>query len=296
MSNIATFITSKKLSNFFMELKAGLYIVATPIGNLDDITLRALFVLKHSDIIYCEDTRATQKLLQKHDISDKKLAIYNDHSNEKERQKIAGLIKEGKVICLVSDAGTPLISDPGFKLSRYLQDQNLHIDALPGACAAIAALTLSGLGSDKFFFAGFMPRTEHGRNKILKSLEDISATIIFYEGPSRILDSLIAIEKTLGNREVVVAREITKIFQTVVRKPVSEIIANFNEIKLKGEFVLLVSSEKAEINLTEEQVMKLIQELKNKGMTAKNIAEELTRRFNKKITKNEIYKMCRIGE
>ncbi len=276
-----------------MELKPGLYIVATPIGNLEDITLRALFALKNCDIIYCEDTRTTHKLLQKHEIADKKLAIYNDHSTEDARGKIAALIKEGKVICLVSDAGTPLISDPGYKLIRFLQDQNLHIDALPGACAAISALTLSGLATDKFFFAGFMPRTEHARNKLLASLSNVEASIILYEAPSRIFDSLVAIEKTLGNREIVVARELTKMFQTIVRKPVSEIIANFEAIKLKGEFVLIISGEKAEIEFSEERILELIAEMKNSGMTSKDIAEKLTAKFQKKITKNEIYKLCK---
>jgi len=275
-----------------MELTAGLYIVSTPIGNLEDITLRALFVLKNCNLIYCEDTRSTRKLLLKHGIMDKKLAVYNDHSDEYARNKIVEYIASGKIAALVSDAGTPLISDPGFKLVRTLQDQNLHIDVIPGACAAISALVLSGLPTDKFYFAGFMPKTKPAREKLLASLTDIPATLIFYDAPSRVLDSLSAIQNVLGNREVAVTREITKIFQQVIRKPVSEMIEKFDEIKTKGEFVLLISPEKQDSQISQEDVENLIHKLYAGGLSKKNIAEKIINKLGTKFKKNEIYKIC----
>ena len=285
------FKIKNSLNNLVMKLQSGLYIVATPIGNLEDITLRALFVLKNCDIIYCEDTRLAQKLLLKHGIKGKKLAIYNDHSDESERVRIAKKIHEGKMICLVSDAGTPLISDPGYKLVRFLQEKEIYIDVLPGPCAAISALVLSGLPTDRFFFAGFMPKTMVGREKLLQSLENLAATIILYDAAPRIFDSLVAIEKVLGNREVAVVREMTKIFQTVIRRSVAEIIGQFDMVKTRGEFVILISSAKPEIEFSKEDIMEQIKQMQKIGKSKKDIAEELMVKLNKKITKNEIYNM-----
>ncbi len=285
-------INRDNLNSLIMELKAGLYIVSTPIGNLDDITLRALFLLKNCDIIYCEDTRVTQRLLQKHSITAKKLSVYNDHSDDYIRGRIVEDVANGKAIVLVSDAGTPLIADPGYKIVRELHENDLLVDVIPGPCAAISALILSGMPTDKFFFAGFMPKTSVSRDKLLSSLEDLEATLIFYEAPSRILDSLKQIQISLGDREVAVVKEITKIFQTVIRKKVSELINSFDEVNIRGEFVVLVSPKHPDEKVDVEKVKLTIQEMKKNNKTTKDIAEILVKKYNKKLTKNDIYKMC----
>ena len=162
--------------------KPGLYIVSTPIGNFEDITLRAISILKNSDIILCEDTRISQKLLAKHDIHTK-LQIYNDHSDEKHRENIISLIKSGNIISLISDAGTPLISDPGYKLVRDIRNLNCHIDVVPGVSAPVTALTLSALPTDRFLFHGFLPKTIESKKKIFSELVNLKATLIFLKRP-----------------------------------------------------------------------------------------------------------------
>ena len=274
-----------------MKLEAGLYIVSTPIGNLEDITIRGISALNNCDIIYCEDTRNCNKLLEKYGIKLKKLGIYNDHSTEKTRQEIVSAILSWKSVCLISDAGTPLISDPGYKLVRNLQELGLKIDAIPGACAAINALVLSGLATDKFYFAGFMPRTAHAREKELEPLVSLKASIIFYDTGARILDSLVAVKKIMGNREICIARELTKIYQTVIRRNIDDIINNPDEIKLKGEFVLIISGEKPDIEFAPEEAEEYIKSLLARGASGKDIAENLTAKFGKKISKNEIYNL-----
>ena len=274
-----------------MTLKPGLYIVATPIGNLDDITHRAINILTNSNYIFCEDTRTTSKILQKHQIAKKKLEIYNDHSGDSTREKIASMIDSGMVISLVSDAGTPTISDPGYKLIRSLQEAGYYVDFIPGPCALIAGLVLSSMPSDKFYFGGFMPRTSSAKHTILKNLENLDATLIFYEGPSRIIDTLEAIKFSLGNREVAVARELTKMFQEVVSGKVDEVLAKADTLKLKGEFVLLIDRGGGEREVSSEEVNELIKNYLKKGLSAKDISIILKQEHHIPISRNEIYKI-----
>jgi 16S rRNA (cytidine1402-2'-O)-methyltransferase len=274
-----------------MKFKSGLYIVSTPIGNLHDISIRALEVLKASDIIFCEDTRTTQKLLQKHEITNKKLMVYNDHSSPESRKNILDLVNSGKVLSLVSDAGTPLISDPGYKLIRYLQDMGANIDVIPGASAITSALVISGMPTDKFLFLGFLPKTKEGRINTLKKYGNIDATIIFYETALRAKDTLSIIFQVFGNREVSITREITKIFQQSIRKPVKELIDN-TEIIYKGEFVILINPEVIQEKITETDIKNRIISMLNETISKKDIAEILCKEFGKKIKKNEIYKIC----
>lgn len=274
-----------------MKLNSGLYIVSTPIGNLDDITIRALEVLKHSDIICCEDTRTTQKLLQKHNIKAKKLFIYNDHADENVRRNILSFLESGQIISIVSDAGTPLISDPGYKLVREVQNRGIYIDVIPGPCALISGLVLSGLPTDKFIFLGFLPKSEEAKTKCLKKYENIDSTIIFYESANRAKDTLNSILNILGNREVAISREITKIFQQTVRKPVKNLIEE-DEITYKGEFVILISPEKEVKEITLDEIENRILSMMKQGLSKKDIASQISIDSCKKFKKNEIYKIC----
>ncbi|MCZ6914011.1 MAG: 16S rRNA (cytidine(1402)-2'-O)-methyltransferase, partial [Rickettsia endosymbiont of Ixodes persulcatus] len=197
-----------------MILKPGLYIVSTPIGNFEDITLRAISTLKNSDIILCEDTRISQKLLAKHDMHTK-LQIYNDHSDKKDREHIISLIKAGNIVSLISNAGTPLISDPGYKLSRDLRMLNCHIDVIPGVSAPITALTLSALPTDRFLFHGFLPKTTESKKKVFSELVNLKATLIFFETAPRLINTLSVAKEILGNQEICVARELTKLYQEI---------------------------------------------------------------------------------
>lgn len=242
-----------------MKPKPGLYIVSTPIGNMLDITYRAIETMRGSDYIFCEDTRVTKKLLEKHQIK-AKLSIYNDHSDNEVRNYIKKLIDEGYVVSLVSDAGTPLISDPGYKLVREMQIEGYFIDIAPGVSSPIAAITLSGMPSDRFIFNGFLPRTVESKAKIFEDLECLNATLIFFETANRLISSLEVALSVLGDREAVVAREITKLYQTVKRDKISRLISFFNENILKGEIVLLISGEAIAPNIQslEEEIKELL--------------------------------------
>ncbi len=219
------------------SLPPGLYIVATPIGNLGDITARAVEVLRGVCAIACEDTRVTGKLL-KHLGIKQRLIRYDDHSGEADRARLFGLLQDGPV-ALVSDAGTPLISDPGYRLVREARELGIAVTSLPGANAAITALTLSGLPSDRFLFAGFLPSKAKAREDTLRDLAAIPATLVFYETGPRLVASLQALEKAMPDREVAVARELTKLFEECRTGSASELGAHYTAHPAKGEIVLL---------------------------------------------------------
>ena len=220
-------------------MAAGLYILATPIGNSRDISLRALEVLKGCDVIAAEDTRVTSKLLAIHGIS-KPLIPYNDHNGPQMRPKILGRLEQGQVVALVSDAGTPLVSDPGYRLVREAIAAGANIIALPGASAVLAGLTLSGLPSDRFLFAGFLPSRAGERKSMLEELGGIRATLIFFESAQRLEDSLPALAEVLGDRQAVVARELTKLHEEVRRGSLRELAAHYTKAP-RGEVTLLVA-------------------------------------------------------
>lgn len=220
------------------SLSAGLYIVATPIGNLADITLRAVDVLSRCHAVACEDTRVTGKLLKHLGIS-KPLWRYDDHSEERDRTRLVGAM-QSQAVALVSDAGTPLISDPGYRLVRDARDAGVSVTSLPGACALITGLTLSGLPNDRFMFAGFLPTKDKARRDILTAVADVDATLIFYETGPRLVKSLDAIAEMLPDRAVSVARELTKLFEECRTGSPSELAEHYTAQPPKGEIVLLI--------------------------------------------------------
>ena len=222
------------------NIKAGLYVVATPIGNLSDITERAKETLQNADVIACEDTRMTGKLLSRFGIKTPMLA-YHDHNADKIRPQIIARIEKGEAVALVSDAGTPLISDPGCKLVADCAEKELYVSPLPGACAAISALSVAGLPSDRFLFEGFLPNKDKAKREALIKLKDIPATLIFYESPNRLYDTLFAMSEVLGARKAVVARELTKIYEELVRGTLPELAQRYENAEVKGEIVLLVA-------------------------------------------------------
>ena len=221
--------------------QAILYIVATPIGNLEDITLRALRILKEVDLIACEDTRQTRKLLSHFEIKTGTVS-YHQHSKVQKLDYLIELLRQGKNVAMVSDSGTPGISDPGNVLVKSVAEQlgdSVQIMPIPGACAAISLASVSGLPTDKFLFLGFPPHKK-GREKFFKRVADSEETVIFYESPHRFLKALNSLSELLSeDRKVVVGRELTKVFEEVVRGAVGEVLAYFEEKGVKGEFVVV---------------------------------------------------------
>ena len=217
-----------------------LYIVSTPIGNLEDITHRALRILQDVDLIACEDTRHTKKLLTHFGI-DARTISYHDHNERERAQELLQRLQEGKNIAIVSDAGTPGINDPGFRLVRLAIDNNVPVVPVPGASALVAALVASGLATDEFFFGGFLPAKTNARRARLAELQSMSATLIFYEAPHRIAATLKDAYEVLGPRQAVVARELTKLHEEIARGLLNEISERFaaNE-QVRGEIVLLI--------------------------------------------------------
>lgn len=227
-------------------LSPGLYIVATPIGNLGDMTVRAAEILRGVAAIACEDTRITGKLL--HHLGIKARMIrYDDHASDNARDGVLALAAE-QPVALVSDAGTPLISDPGFKLVRAARERGIAVTSLPGASAAIVALTLSGLPSDRFLFAGFLPNKTKARRDVLAEVGAVPATLVFYETAPRLADALAAIDEVLPRREVAVARELTKKFEECRSGTPTELIAHYAAHPPKGEIVLVVAPPAAQVS------------------------------------------------
>jgi 16S rRNA (cytidine1402-2'-O)-methyltransferase len=224
-------------------VKGKLYIVATPIGNLKDITLRALEILKSVDLIACEDTRHSGHLLNTYDIR-KPLISLHEHNEDKRIQTLLKRLEAGESIALISDAGTPLISDPGFRLVRAIAEAGYGVESIPGPCAAINALVMSGLPTDSFYFVGFLPPKSAARLRRFQELKDFSSTLIFYESPHRIQKFLNEAFQVFGARSIVIAREMTKRFEEVYRGPLLEDSTKISLRSWKGEFVIIVGSER----------------------------------------------------
>ncbi len=221
-------------------LAPGLYIVATPIGNLRDMTLRAIDILAGADLVLAEDTRVAAKLLSAYDLK-ARVERYDDHTDAWRRPQILEKLLAGARVALVSDAGTPLVSDPGYRLVRACAEAGVDVFAAPGPSAALAALAVSGLPTDRFLFAGFLPPKSGPRRAFLAELAPIRATLILYETGPRLSDSLADMREVLGDREAVVARELTKLHETVVRARLSELIERFSEGPPRGEIVVLIA-------------------------------------------------------
>jgi 16S rRNA (cytidine1402-2'-O)-methyltransferase len=220
------------------DLEPGLYVTATPIGHARDVTLRALDILKSCDVIAAEDTRVTAKLLAIYGIS-KPLQSYNDHNAQRERPKLLARLRDGARVALVSDAGTPLISDPGFKLVREATADGIAVHAIPGACAALAALSVAGLPTDRFLFAGFPPMKSGERKTFLSGLKGVNSTLLFYESAQRLAESLADMAAVLGARPAVVARELTKLHEDIRRGTLAELSTMFPDPP-RGEITIVV--------------------------------------------------------
>ena len=230
---------AKKISGTSIE--SGLHIVSTPIGNLGDITLRAIAVLRAADAIACEDTRVTRKLKTELRLS-APLISYHEHNADKATSEIIERLKSGEIVALVSDAGTPLVSDPGYRLVNATIDENLTVIPIPGASALLAALSASGLPTDRFLFEGFLPKKANARHKLLQRAALINASIVFFESPKRLTRSLLDMARILGNREAIIARELTKRYEEVSRGALESLIKNFESTATpRGEITIVVA-------------------------------------------------------
>ncbi len=266
-------------------MKNGIYLVATPIGNISDITFRAVEVLKQADIIACEDTRVTKKLfsLLMISTSQKKFITLNDINEEEASQNLINLANEGHIIAYVSDAGSPLISDPGYKLAKKCRHQNTYLTTIPGACAAICALQLSGLPSNSFTFAGFIPNKEKSRTDFLQKYQNYDSTVIFYETANRLLKTLSAASQIFFDRELAVVREISKLYEDCQNGTAEELFNYYSQNPPKGEIALLISpsQNKSETNFRPF----LTAELKNNSL--KTAVANTVKKYN--LNKNEVY-------
>lgn len=221
------------------HLRAGLHLVATPVGNLKDITIRALETLSGANMILCEDTRVSRKLLERYSIKATLLA-YHEHNSQRMRPRILARLQAGEAIALISDAGTPLVSDPGYKLVRAALEQEIYVTALPGASATVLALTLSGLPPDRFMFCGFLPSKQGARRSALEMVKTAPASLVFFESPRRLAKSLGDMAQILGNRPAAIARELTKIHEELRRGDLAGLAAHYDESGApKGEVVIV---------------------------------------------------------
>jgi 16S rRNA (cytidine1402-2'-O)-methyltransferase len=264
-----------------------LYILATPIGNLEDMTFRAVRILREVDLIAAEDTRHTRKLLTHFGIS-KPLTSYFDHNKSIKGTVILEKLKNGISIALVSDAGTPCISDPGYQLVRDAVSAGVSVVPVPGACAAVAALSVSGLPTDSFVFEGFLPNREGKRREKLALLKDEKRLLVLYEAPTRLMATLADIAEIFGDRDVVVAREITKIYEELLRGRASTVLAALQGRQLKGEIVLLVAPSAEALPVCEETVADLLQHyLFSEGISVRDAVRMVARETG--VPKGKVY-------
>jgi 16S rRNA (cytidine1402-2'-O)-methyltransferase len=273
-----------------------LYIVATPIGNLEDISQRALRILREVDAIACEDTRHTKKLLNHFGI-DTKTISYHEHNERERAEELASVLESGKSVALVSDAGTPLISDPGFRVVNAAIAKGISVVPIPGAAAVVTALAASGLPTDQFYFAGFLPARANARRAKLEELAAIPATLIFYEAPHRISATLRDAIDALGDREAVVARELTKLHEEFARGLLSELVERFSKREtVRGEIVLMISGEAANRELPTEpatsssqKLAARIDELVREGADSKSALKQAARELD--LKRDEAYRL-----
>jgi 16S rRNA (cytidine1402-2'-O)-methyltransferase len=268
-----------------------LYLVATPIGNLQDITFRALETLKIVDIIACEDTRHTQKLLNHYSIKNR-LVSYHEHNENERAVELAEYLKQGKSIAIVSDAGTPAICDPSFRIVEKANEIGAKVVSIPGAVAFINGLIISGLPTDSVFFGGFLPSKKSERIKRLNEVKEIPATIVFYETPHRIEKSLGDCLEILGNRQAAIAREITKLHEEIVRGGLAEILEKITGNQIKGEIVLVIdrqSNESKRLDVNKAGTLKSrLTELEGTGVERKAALKKLAKEFG--LSRSEVYR------
>ena len=275
------------------QRKGRLYIVATPIGNLEDITLRALKALKQVSVIAAEDTRRTKKLLNAYNINTPLTSLY-EHNELKKSGALIAKIMEGYDIAYVSDAGTPGISDPGYLLIQEALANSISLVPIPGACAAIATLSISGLPTDSFVFHGFLPARSGKRRDFIRSMANETKTIVFYESPKRLMATLRDVMDILGNRQIVVARELTKIYEEIIRSPVAEVIEAWQNRVVKGEITIIMSgSKKVDRPPSEDDIRHLIARYKqNSALSERDLIGKISRELgvSRKLVYSEVIK------
>jgi 16S rRNA (cytidine1402-2'-O)-methyltransferase len=238
-SALAERVTAELAALLDRSPRPGLHLVATPIGNLGDITLRALAVLARADLVYCEDTRHSRRLFERYGLSPK-LRSLHEHNEEREVPRLLETLAGKAVVALVSDAGTPLVSDPGYKLVRDVIAAGHHVEALPGPSSVLTALAVSGLPTDSFLFTGFLPPKRGARRERLQELKPVAATLVLFEAPGRLADTLADLRDVLGDRPVAVARELTKLYEEVVRGRLGDLAVDAAEGEARGEYVLVI--------------------------------------------------------
>lgn len=267
-----------------------LYLVATPIGNLQDITLRALEVLRTVDLVACEDTRHTQKLLNHFEIKAKTIS-YHEHNEHERAPQLVERLKDGESIAVVTDAGMPGIADPGFRIVDAAAEAGIEVIPIPGATAFVSAVAASGLPTDAIFFGGFLPARTGERRRRLTECLAMPATLIFYEAPHRLLKSLTDCLQVLGDRKAAVARELTKLHEEVARGTLSDLVTRFSDVGAKGEIVLVIERNAGPGNATATQLITLekrFAELESAGIDSKAALKQAAREFG--IPKAEAYR------
>ena len=267
-----------------------LYLVATPIGNLEDITLRAIKILKSVDVIAAEDTRHSLKLLNHLEIN-KPLVSYHRHNENKKTELLINRLKDGEDIAIITDAGTPGISDPGEEVVKEAINNNIEVIPIPGACALINALIASGLNTKEFAFYGFLPLNKKNRKNVIDNIKKENKTIILYEAPHKLIKALEDIKKELGNINCVIAKELTKIHETFIRGSIEKVLEEIDEPK--GEYIILLDMSRNKVIEEEAIENKSVEEqyqiYEKQGMSKKEIIKQIAK--NKKVNKNEIYQM-----
>ena len=273
------------------DAKGTLYLVATPIGNLEDVTARALRVLGEADVLACEDTRRTRVLLDHFGIKAKTVS-YHEHNERERASELAAMLEEGASVAVVTDAGTPGVSDPGFRLVREAVARGVRVVPVPGPAAFVAALTASGLPTDEFYFGGFLPPRPHARRTRLEQVRALQATLVFYETPHRIAHSLADAREILGEREAAVARELTKLHEEIVRGRLSELAARFSgEHAARGEMVLVIDRRPLEDGREADEtrsVAALVAALEAEGLDARAALKRAARELG--LTRDEAYR------
>lgn len=272
--------------------KNSLYLIPTPIGNLDDITLRAINILKKVDVLFCEDTRITRMLLNKLEIK-KKLISCNNINEEVVRNKVIEFLNNGQEVGLVTDRGTPIISDPGYKTVQAVIEHGYNVIGLPGPTALIPALITSGIEPSPFLFYGFLNSKTSKMEKELESLKNLKYTLIFYESPHRIIDMLTTLKKVFGDRQISVNREISKLYEEIYRGSVSTVIEELGT-EIKGEFVIVVEGNKEIVDYTNTSIKDHVMSYVNLGYNEKEAMKLVAR--DRKVSKSDIYKEFHKGD
>ena len=268
--------------------KGTLYIVSTPIGNLSDITFRAVEVLKNADAIAAEDTRHTLKLLNSLGIKNR-LISFHEYSDPKKAQYLIDMLIEGKSLALVTDAGTPLISDPGSPLISLAYENEVQVTAVPGACAAVTALTLSGMSCARFVFEGFIPR-DSSRKQVLERVKNYDCTCVLYESPHQLLKTLFELYEYCGDRNIAICKELTKMHENVERLSLKEAVQKYSELQIKGEYVLVLEGAvKEETKITDEDITAALQKCIESGETKKSAVKTVSQMMD--VPKNRVYQL-----